>query len=82
MDNTIDLIKELEERINLALSIIDNEQERLDIIISSFNMSDISFDKKYVIYNMMSSKTSIEYIKSVLTGEPPDYGVKKELNDE
>ena len=65
----------MKDRIEEALKCIDEEQERLTILMNALNYGKL-FSIKYISHNIMSSKMSIEFIRSVLTGDKPNYEFK------
>lgn len=79
MDNiVIDLnkleekIKVIEDRLKEAFTLIEDEQERLTVIINSLCIEKL-LSKDYILHTLLSSKMSIECIRSILKDEDPNF---------
>lgn len=68
-------IEDLFKRIHSAIETIDEEQERMDIFATSLN-NKIHINYDFVFYNIVSSKMSLELIKSMLKNSVANYSFK------
>ena len=83
LDDFIDeCLEPLQKRLEGVIDILNDEYERLVLVVNFIMDKNDPYIKEYMIHNIVSSLMSIETARSILTGDTPNYeidGIIKKL---